>query len=172
MVISPVEKLRRFLKLELNRNCDNRAVVGGMGKFLPNWQKESATAGIAPELNEKVTAFLTSYLDKDPDERKKLGSHHVRPGQHGQPEDLRGAGLCAGEDDSRPGGIQACRQRLQSQMPLYLAARTDAGTERITRRGQTAEADGRCPKRENARTRAEFARKKGSRTEDPEEIIV
>ena len=70
MVISPVEKLRRFLKLELSRNCDNRAVVGGMGKFLPNWQKESSTAGISPELNEKVIAFLNSYGDKDPDGRK------------------------------------------------------------------------------------------------------
>ena len=70
MIISPVEKLRRFLKLELSRNCDNRAVVGGMGKFLPNWQKESATAGISPELNEKIIAFLNSYGEKDPEERK------------------------------------------------------------------------------------------------------
>ena len=70
MIISPVEKLRRFLKLELSRNCDNRAVVGGMGKFLPNWQKESATAGISVELNETVTNFLNSYGDKDPDGRK------------------------------------------------------------------------------------------------------
>ena len=70
MIISPVEKLRRFLKLELSRNCDNRAVVGGMGKFLPNWQKESATAGISVELNETVTVFLNSYGDKDPDGRK------------------------------------------------------------------------------------------------------
>ncbi|MBQ6517102.1 MAG: ATP-dependent DNA helicase RecG [Anaerolineaceae bacterium] len=70
MVISPVEKLRRFLKLELSRNCDNRAVVGGMGKFLPIWQKESATMDIPLELNEKVTAFLNTYGDKDPEERK------------------------------------------------------------------------------------------------------
>ena len=70
MVISPVEKLRRFLKLELSRNCDNRAVVGGMGKFLPNWQKESATAGISVELNETVTVFLNSYGDKEPEGRK------------------------------------------------------------------------------------------------------
>ncbi|MBR6090099.1 MAG: ATP-dependent DNA helicase RecG [Anaerolineaceae bacterium] len=70
MIISPVEKLRRFLKLELSRSCDNRAVVGGMGKFLPIWQKESATAGISAELNEKVTLFLNSYGEKNPDERK------------------------------------------------------------------------------------------------------
>ena len=70
MVISPVEKLRRFLKLELSRNCDNRAVVGGMGKFLPNWQKESATAGISVELNETVTVFLNGYGDKEPEGRK------------------------------------------------------------------------------------------------------
>ena len=71
MIISPVEKLRRFLKLELSRNCDDRAVVGGMGKFLPNWQKESATAGISTEVNESVTAFLNSYGDKNPEERRE-----------------------------------------------------------------------------------------------------
>ena len=70
MILSPVEKLRRFLKLELNRNCDNRAVVGGMGKFLPNWQKESGTAGISPELNEAVTVFLNGYGEKDTDGRR------------------------------------------------------------------------------------------------------
>ncbi len=70
MYITPEEKLRRFLTLELSRNCDNRAVVGGLGKFLPVWQKESATAGIAPELNESITEFLTSYSDKSTEDRK------------------------------------------------------------------------------------------------------
>ena len=70
MFITPEEKLRRFLTLELSRNCDNRAVVGGLGKFLPVWQKESATAGIAPELNEAITEFLTSYNEKSPEDRK------------------------------------------------------------------------------------------------------
>ena len=70
MVISPVEKLRRFLNLELSRNCDNRAVVGGLEKFLPIWQKESAAVGVSADLNEKVTAFLNDYAGKDTDERK------------------------------------------------------------------------------------------------------
>ncbi len=71
MINSPIEKLRRFLKLEISRNCDNRAVVGGLEKFLPNWQKESATAGVDPELIAKVSEFLTTYEGKDNEGRKK-----------------------------------------------------------------------------------------------------
>lgn len=101
MVISPTEKLRRFLKLELSRNCDNRAVVGGLGKFLPNWQKESATAGIPNELNESITVFLTAYGDKDPDERKAAINEimAILPPPETQPRD-RGKGRR--QDSSAP----------------------------------------------------------------------
>ena len=70
MYISPTEKLRRVLKLELSRNCSNRAMVGGMVKFLPNWQREATSAGIDAELVEKVSAFLLSYEGKDAEARK------------------------------------------------------------------------------------------------------
>ena len=87
MFVSPEEKLRRFLALELSRNCDNRAVVGGLEKFLPIWQKESSTAGVSPELNEKVTSFLTSYTEKDIEERKKAVNEllGVLPQQEAKP---------------------------------------------------------------------------------------
>ena len=70
MMLSPVEKLRKFLALEQKRNYDNRAVTGGLEKFLPIWQKESATAGVSPEINASVTAFLTSYVEKDTEARQ------------------------------------------------------------------------------------------------------
>ena len=70
MMISPVEKLRKFLALEQKRNFDNRAVTGGLEKFLPIWQRESATAGVPVELNEAVTVFLNTYAEKDTDERR------------------------------------------------------------------------------------------------------
>ncbi|MBQ6509303.1 MAG: ATP-dependent DNA helicase RecG [Flexilinea sp.] len=71
MMLSPVEKLRKFLALEQKRNYDNRAVTGGLEKFLPIWQKESATAGVSPEINASVTLFLTTYVEKDTEERQK-----------------------------------------------------------------------------------------------------
>ena len=74
MMLSPVEKLRKFLALEQKRNYDNRAVTGGLEKFLPIWQKESATAGVSPEINASVTAFLTSYMEKDTEARQNAVS--------------------------------------------------------------------------------------------------
>ena len=71
MINSPVDKLRKFLELELKRGCDNRAVTGGLDKFLPFWQKESATMGISPELNESVTAFLMEYTGKEQEQRQE-----------------------------------------------------------------------------------------------------
>ena len=70
MMLSPVEKLRKFLALEQKRNYDNRAVTGGLEKFLPIWQKESATAGVSPEINASVTAFLADYNEKNTEERQ------------------------------------------------------------------------------------------------------
>ena len=114
MLISPAEKLRRFLILELNRNCDNRAVVGGLEKFLPVWQKESSTAGIDPELNEKVTVFLSSYTEKDTEERKNavrevldlLPQPEPKPARENnrrQRPERPAADTAAGEPAERPG---------------------------------------------------------------------
>ncbi len=88
MIMSPIEKVRRFLKLEISRNCDNRAVVGGLDKFLPNWQKESATAGVDAELIAKVSAFLTNYESMDNDARKKSAHEilHALPEPEVRPE--------------------------------------------------------------------------------------
>ena len=71
MVLSPTEKLKRFLTLEIKRGYDNRGVVGGLDKFQPNWQKEAVTAGIPFELVERVNTFLTNYSAKDVEQRKK-----------------------------------------------------------------------------------------------------
>ena len=70
-MLSPVEKLRKFHVLEQKRNFDNRAVTGGLEKFLPVWQKESSTAGVSEEINIAVTAFLTEYAEKDTDGRRE-----------------------------------------------------------------------------------------------------
>ncbi len=88
MMISPVEKLRKFLTLEQKRNFDNRAVTGGLEKFLPIWQKESGTAGVPAELNEAVSVFLNSYAEKSPEERKTAvaGIMEMLPAPETKPE--------------------------------------------------------------------------------------
>ncbi len=119
MMISPVEKLRKFLALEQKRNFDNRAVTGGLNKFLPIWQKESATAGVPVELNEAVTAFLDTYADKDTEERRtsvsaimaqlpappaKAERENSRPRQSGRSSGAEDSGdvRTAGRGNERP----------------------------------------------------------------------
>ena len=114
------------MKLELNRNCDNRAVVGGMGKFLPNWQKESSTAGISPELNEKVTAFLNRYGELEPESRKSeiLVIMAVLPNE--EPRQERNRPRRQPEDNP-------ARQRPEGEAPARSKERSG---ERMTERRQ------------------------------------
>ncbi len=60
-MITPTDKIRNIIKLEIDHGNNNRAVVGGLDKFLTVWQRESAAAGVAPELIEKISNFLTTY---------------------------------------------------------------------------------------------------------------
>ena len=41
-IVEVKEKLLKFISLEINRGCDNRAVVSDMIRFLPIWNQESA----------------------------------------------------------------------------------------------------------------------------------
>ena len=142
MILSPVEKLRRFLKLELSRNCDNRAVVGGMGKFLPNWQKESGTAGIAPELNEAVTEFLNSYGEKDLDGRKAAIEEIMQKLPHEEPLQ---------RDRNRPRRLDGPAVRMQSRPDLSVPEQSaEKGSEKLP---------GRTPERKPYNERAVPIRK-------------
>lgn len=69
--MSPIEKLKRFINLEINRGYDNRAVVGGLDKFQPVWQKEASGASLDLPVIEAVTAFLNSYENLDINQREQ-----------------------------------------------------------------------------------------------------
>jgi len=58
---SPLEKLKKFLSLETERGFDNRAVVGGLDKILPNWISEAEDAGISPDVIQSVALVLEIY---------------------------------------------------------------------------------------------------------------
>lgn len=72
-MLSAKEKLLKFIIHELNRGCDNRAVVGGMVSFLPYWNKESGADPLPPEQDEAVRAYLTGYEAMDFETRDKTG---------------------------------------------------------------------------------------------------
>ncbi len=69
--MSPIEKLRRFIQLESSRGYDNRAVVGGLKKFQPVWQKEASGSGVDGAMIETVNAFLDGYESLDIEGRKQ-----------------------------------------------------------------------------------------------------
>ena len=69
--MSPIEKLKRFINLEINRGFDNRAVVGGLDKFQPVWQKEASGASLDLPVIEDVTTFLNDYGNLDINQREQ-----------------------------------------------------------------------------------------------------
>ena len=72
-MLSAKEKLLKFIQLEINRGCDNRAVVGGMSRFLPVWNRESGADEVSPDQDDAVRAYLTSYESMDLAEREATG---------------------------------------------------------------------------------------------------
>jgi len=58
---SPLEKLQKFLRLESERNFDNRAVVGGLDKILPIWESEARASELNEVLIREITTHLNSY---------------------------------------------------------------------------------------------------------------
>lgn len=67
---SSIEKLKKFLKLESENRYENRAVIGGLEKIIPNWEKEARTEQIDPNLIERVLSFLASYPQMDISQRE------------------------------------------------------------------------------------------------------
>ena len=58
-MLSPLEKLQKFLKLKSDRNFDNRAVVGGLDKILPLWESEAKAFELDDEFILGITTRLT-----------------------------------------------------------------------------------------------------------------
>ena len=58
---APIENLRKFLNLEIKRNYDNRAIVGGLDKIDPVWQQDAHLYGVTDELRESISKKLLTY---------------------------------------------------------------------------------------------------------------
>jgi len=64
-----LEKIQKILKLEIERNCDNRAVLGGLERMLDFWEPEARVDGIPEELIQVIVARIRDYRRLSPSSR-------------------------------------------------------------------------------------------------------
>ena len=72
---SPLEKLTNVLALEQNLGYTDRAVIGGLGKFIAHWRDEVQLAKVDPaqlRLVEDTYALLEAYADASIDRRQEI----------------------------------------------------------------------------------------------------
>ncbi|MFQ6057863.1 MAG: ATP-dependent DNA helicase RecG [Anaerolineae bacterium] len=72
---SAFEKLTKILTLEKDQGYRDRAVIGGLERFLPRWQKEASEAIEDPpqvQLVEEIMALLAGYGAKEQEEREGI----------------------------------------------------------------------------------------------------
>ena len=65
-----IERLRRILELEQRRGCDDKAVIGGVQRFLTNWV--NSWTGDDRRWAERVAASLGAYADAGQSTRRRL----------------------------------------------------------------------------------------------------
>jgi ATP-dependent DNA helicase RecG len=68
-MLSSVDKIQKFFRLEIERGYDNRAVVGGLDKILPAWESEARANYLGEELIQAVLDGLRAYPAQEPEER-------------------------------------------------------------------------------------------------------
>ncbi|MBE0696917.1 MAG: hypothetical protein IH586_08330, partial [Anaerolineaceae bacterium] len=68
-MLSSVDKIQKFFKLEIERGFDNRAVVGGLDKILPAWENEARENRLHDEIIQVVLEGLRSYPGLEPSQR-------------------------------------------------------------------------------------------------------
>ena len=62
---SPVDLLLKFLRLEKDRGFDNRAVLGGLDKFIPTWKITPESDTLSKEVIQEVCSILQRYPELD-----------------------------------------------------------------------------------------------------------
>jgi len=68
-------KLENIFKLEIKRGFDNRAVVGGLDKVAPIWEKEAKSQKIPDGLIQNISNGLSNYPTLSVEERKVILSN-------------------------------------------------------------------------------------------------
>ncbi len=68
-MLSSLEKLQKFFRLEHESGYQNRAVIGGLSKILDFWVGEARNEGVPEEIIEAVTTRLNAYQGLPPQGR-------------------------------------------------------------------------------------------------------
>lgn len=68
-MLTVVDLLLKFLKLESETGFENRAVIGGLEKFLPTWSQGAAPLGIPSETINRVSQLIAEYSQISPQDR-------------------------------------------------------------------------------------------------------
>lgn len=65
-----LEKLLKFLNLEIHRDYDNQAIFGGFQKLANTWHLEATVEGVDSTLIAEITQFFNTYPSLNTSERK------------------------------------------------------------------------------------------------------
>lgn len=60
-MFASIEKLTKFLLLEIDRQFDNRSVFGGFEKICSGWKKEALIQGVPTDLINEICKILANY---------------------------------------------------------------------------------------------------------------
>jgi ATP-dependent DNA helicase RecG len=96
-MLSSIEKIRKFLKLEADRGFDNKAVLGGLNKVVPAWETEARNQKVEPNLIQEVVSRLGGYQLLDTPARQETINYLLEVLQDYQPD--LGESASAGESD-------------------------------------------------------------------------
>ncbi len=64
-----LDKLYKFFKLEIERGCDNHAVVGGFERMLDRWGNEARADSLPEDLIQVIVSRLQDYARLSPTSR-------------------------------------------------------------------------------------------------------
>jgi ATP-dependent DNA helicase RecG len=66
-----LDKIRKILLLEVQNKYANRAIIGGLERFLPALRPELNNEGVSEEIKSKIEALFSSYSRLSAEERKQ-----------------------------------------------------------------------------------------------------
>lgn len=141
---SSIEKMLKILKLEAELGYENRAVVGGLVKFLPSWESEARASNLDDSLIQSAITTIQQYAAQDQVGRARLLGDLQAMLRAAVPSEANKAGSVnsAAAHPRQPRPQDASRQRQPTtEAPTARPIRSPqtAGRTEAPRRGQTAE---------------------------------
>ncbi|PKO05597.1 MAG: DNA helicase RecG [Chloroflexi bacterium HGW-Chloroflexi-3] len=70
-MFASIEKITKFLLLEIDRQYDNRSVFGGLEKICTGWKTEALIQGVPTDLINEICKILANYHFLDQSSRKE-----------------------------------------------------------------------------------------------------